>query len=130
MKPLRKILHAEDDQDILEISRLALEQLHEFEVASCLTCAQAIETCPSFEPDLFLLDVMMPKMPGPVLLAELRKIPGFEHTPAIFMTAKVRSDEIQSFLDAGAIAVITKPFDPLTLGDQIRAEWAGMNRVA
>lgn len=130
MKPLRKILHVEDDQDILEISRVTLEQLHEFEVASCLNWTDAIETCRTFEPDLFLLDVMMPKKTGPELLADLRKIPGFEHTPAIFMTAKVRNDEVQSFLDAGAFAVITKPFDPLTLGDQIRAEWAGLALVA
>ncbi|MFC3117770.1 response regulator [Jhaorihella thermophila] len=67
---------------------------------------------------------MMPKKTGPELLKDLRKIDGFAHTPAIFMTAKVQNAEIQSFLDAGAIAVITKPFDPMTLGDQIRAIWA------
>ncbi len=124
MKPLTKILHVEDDKDILEIASLTLEQLHGFQVASCLTWTEAIEKCPVFQPDLFLLDVMMPKKTGPELLKDLRKIDGFENTPAIFMTAKVQNAEVQSFLDAGAIAVITKPFDPMTLGDQIRAIWA------
>ena len=126
MKPLTKILHVEDDRDILEIASLTLQQLHGFEVAPCLTWAEALQTCPRFRPDLFLLDVMMPQKTGPELLADLRRIAGFANTPAIFMTAKVQNAELQSLLDAGAIAVITKPFDPMTLGDQIRAAWAGL----
>ncbi|MFC3117771.1 hypothetical protein ACFOHS_03665 [Jhaorihella thermophila] len=43
MKPLTKILHVEDDKDILEIAGLTLEQLHGFQVASCLTWTEAIE---------------------------------------------------------------------------------------
>nr|WP_211295361.1 response regulator [Meinhardsimonia xiamenensis] len=121
---MKKILHVEDDPDISEITRMALEGLHGFAVCSCLEWRDALEKCVEFKPDLLLLDVMMPGKTGPELLTELRRLPGMERTPAIFMTAKVQASEIEAFLAAGAIAVLTKPFDPMTLGDQIRAEWA------
>ncbi len=129
MRELKKVLHVEDDLDILEISRLALEGLHGLTVCSCASWQEAVANCPEFGPDLFLLDVMMPGKGGPELLRELRRLPGHGVTPAIFMTAKVQPAEVESFLAAGAIAVITKPFDPMALGDQIRAEWARWEQV-
>jgi DNA-binding response OmpR family regulator len=62
---------------------------------------------------------MMPGMDGLQLLAEVRKQEAFASIPAIFMTARVQSSERQSLLDAGAIGVISKPFDPIELGNQI-----------
>jgi two-component system OmpR family response regulator len=82
-----------------------------------------ITKAPAFSPDLLLLDVMMPTMDGPELLQELRKLPQFTQTPVIFMTAKAQPEEVQQFMELGAIDVITKPFDPMTLADQIRAIW-------
>jgi two-component system, OmpR family, response regulator len=124
MRKLRKILHVEDDTDILEVTRMALEGLNGLEVASCRGWREAIARAPGYAPDLFLLDVMMPEKSGPETLAELRRLPGLADTPAIFMTAKVQLSEVRLFLDAGGIAVVTKPFDPMTLGDQICEEWA------
>jgi two-component system, OmpR family, response regulator len=124
MRRLAKILHVEDDPDILELTRMALEGLNGFDVASCSGWREAVAKAPGFEPDMFLLDVMMPGKTGPETLAELRMLPGFTDTPTVFMTAKVQLPEIQTFLDAGAIAVITKPYDPMMLGDRLCEEWA------
>ncbi len=123
MGELKKILHVDDDADILEIARLALEGMKGFAVASCSGWREAVEVAPAFGPDLFLLDVMMPEKSGPETLQELRKLPGLEDTPAIYMTAKVDRDTVRQLQNGGALAVIAKPFDPLTLGDEIEREW-------
>ena len=75
------------------------------------------------KPQLLLLDVMMPGMDGPSTLTALKKIPEFSNLPAIFMTAKVQPQEIKQLLTYGAIDVIAKPFDPMTLADTIRDIW-------
>ena len=123
MTELKKIMHVDDDPDILEVARLALEGVKGFEVAACSGWREAVETAPAFRPDLFLLDVMMPEKTGPETLEELRKLPGLQDTPTIYMTAKVDRDTVRQLQATGAIAVIPKPFDPLILGDEIQEEW-------
>lgn len=120
---LNRILHVEDEPDIQEIARVSLETVGRFTVATCSSGREALDRAESFEPDLLLLDVMMPDMDGPTTLGELRKLPGIENTPTVFMTAKVQAHEIERFKELGAIDVITKPFDPMSLADQVRAIW-------
>ncbi len=76
-----------------------------------------------FNPDLLLLDVMMPGLDGPETLAEIRKIEAFQSTPVIFMTAKVLPSEIESLKALGALDVIMKPFEPVELGARIQEVW-------
>lgn len=114
-----KLMHLEDDPDILAISQIALELTGRLDVVQFSSGEEALAKVPEIAPDAFLLDVMMPGMSGPQVLAELRRIPGYESTPAIFMTARVQPSEVAELLEAGAIEVIWKPFDPMTLGQQI-----------
>ncbi|MBL4690220.1 MAG: response regulator [Rhodospirillales bacterium] len=123
MAELKKILHVEDEPDIREIALLALETVGGFSVESCGSGDEALEKAPGFMPDLFLMDIMMPGMDGPATLVELRKMPEFADTPVIFMTAKAQAQEVVRYKELGAIDVITKPFDPITLSDQIRKIW-------
>lgn len=120
MKKL-KILHVEDDADIQEIAKLSLETIGGFDVHQCLSGAKALEEAVDFSPDLFLLDVMMPEMSGDVVYQKLKELPGLQNTPAIFMTARAQSDEVIALKELGAIEVIIKPFDPMTLPDQIQS---------
>ena len=124
MTELRKILHVEDEPDIREVARLALETVGGFVVESCASGEDAVVRAPAFRPDLVLLDVMMPGLDGPATFQRLRQIPGFEQIPVIFMTAKAMPQEIERFRELGALDVITKPFDPMELASQIRAIWA------
>ena len=105
------ILHVEDDPDIREIAMMSLELTGNFQVLQCSGGIESLKVLETFQPDVFLFDVMMPGMDGLQLLAEVRKQEAFASTPAIFMTARVQSSERQSLLDAGAIGVISKPFD-------------------
>ncbi|WP_138435981.1 response regulator [Marinobacter shengliensis] len=116
---LNKILYVEDDPDIRAIAELALQDVGGFNAALCCSGQQALEVAPEFEPDLILLDVMMPEMDGPETMRRLRALDATRATPVIFMTARIQSTEIQEYLALGAIGVIPKPFDPMTLADDI-----------
>jgi len=119
-----RILHVEDEPDIREITKLALQEVGRFLVESCGSGNEAMETVSAFKPDLILLDVMMPGMDGPTTFQSLRALPELTDVPVIFMTAKAQAREIQHLKALGALDVIVKPFDPMTLSDTIREIWA------
>lgn len=120
---LQRILYVEDDPDIQQIAMMVLDTIAGFTVRACSSGREAVATAVSFQPDLMLLDVMMPGMDGPETLRELRKFSELAQTPAVFMTAKVQPQEVQEYLAMGALAVIAKPFDPMTLADELRSIW-------
>jgi len=120
---LKRILYVEDDPDIQTVAKLALEMTGGFEVHVCSSGEQALDAIPVIAPDLVLLDVMMPGMDGPSTLAELRKRPGGESIPVVFLTAKSQASEVEGYRKAGALGVIAKPFDPMTIADQIKGLW-------
>ncbi len=120
---LKKILYVEDEPDIQEIARLALELAGGFEVEVCGSGEEALRVAPVFAPDLVLLDVMMPHMDGPTTFQELRKDSRLANTPIIFMTAKVQAHEIAQYMELGALDVISKPIDPMALPDTVRSIW-------
>lgn len=120
MAQIDKILYVEDEPDIQTIAQIALSDIGGFTLESCSSGAEAIKKAETFKPDLILLDVMMPAMNGPETLTQLRKIENTAATPVIFMTAKVQPQEIEYYKSIGAVDVISKPFDPITLADKIR----------
>ncbi len=118
---IKRILHVEDDADIREITRLALVDLGGFDLLQCANGVEALEKAAAFGPDLMLLDVMMPGMSGPETLSGLRAHATLARIPAIFMTSKDMSSAHASDIEALAIGVIPKPFDPVALPDQLRS---------
>lgn len=120
------VLHVDDEPDIREVAAFALEMDPELSVRSVASGQEALEVLGSeTQVDVVLLDVMMPELDGPGALERLRQLPGHADTPVIFMTARAQSHELDRFLSLGAIAVIIKPFDPMTLGQQLRDHLAG-----
>ena len=113
-----KLLYVEDEADIREVAEFALED-EGFDIIFCESGEKALEKAGDFQPEVILLDVMMPGMDGTTTLLNLRKLPGLENTPVIFLTAKVQPHEINDLIELGAIDVISKPFDPMTLAEQI-----------
>lgn len=122
-KQLKTILYAEDEDDIRAVAQIALEDIGGFTVKYCVNGRQVLDVLNDFMPDLLLLDVMMPEMDGPSTLRELSKIKDMPAIPAIFMTAKIQANEIEDYKALGAIEVIAKPFDPMTLADEIKKAW-------
>jgi two-component system, OmpR family, response regulator len=124
MSALQKILYVEDEADIQAVAKLALEMVGGFTVKICSSGEEALREAEAFAPDMILLDVMMPGIDGPNTLLGLRKIPALAATPVAFMTAKVQPQEVASYKALGAKDVIPKPFDPMTLAEQVRKVWS------
>lgn len=122
-KPLEKVLYVEDEADIRAVAEIALVTVSGLSVRTCASGMDAPAAIREFTPDMVLLDVMMPGMDGVATLAMLRADPSFAGLPVAFMTARTLPSEIEQYLRLGAIGVITKPFDPLHLGDEVRALW-------
>jgi len=120
---LTKILYAEDEPDIQSIAQMALEMMGGYTLKVCNNGQEALEAAEAFAPDLILLDVMMPSMDGPTALQKMRAIPALANVPVIFMTAKVQNQEVEGYKAMGAIDVIAKPFDPMTLSETIQTLW-------
>jgi two-component system, OmpR family, response regulator len=127
MSPLERILYVEDDPDIRAVGTFALQTVGGLTVQACASGAEALVTMAAFDPQLLLLDVMMPELDGPATLVALRGLDGTSSTPAVFMTAKVQSKEVQHYREIGAVDVIAKPFDPMTLAVRLRAIYAQTN---
>ena len=117
---IKTILYVEDDSDIRTIGVMALQAVGGFSVVACASGQEALAAAPLAHADLILMDVMMPGMDGHQTLKALRALPATATTPAIFMTAKVQAAEIEQHIAQGALDVIAKPFDPMTLSQHIQ----------
>lgn len=120
-KPIR-ILYVDDEADIRGIIDYALEDEPDIVLESCESGQEALNKAGDFQPDLILLDVMMPGMDGPTTLKKLRELTQTRTTPVIFVTAKVQPNEVEQFKSLGAIDVIAKPFDPISLAAHLRKQ--------
>ncbi|MEA2343094.1 MAG: hypothetical protein QOF63_1263 [Thermoanaerobaculia bacterium] len=117
--PPKEILVIDDENDIQEVARLSLQLTENWTVRSANGGAAGALLALSSEPDAILLDVMMPDMDGPSTLRVLRQ--QGSTIPVIFLTAKVQLADREKYMQLGVRGIISKPFDPLTLGQQIRA---------
>ena len=118
-----KVLYVDDEADIREVAALSLEIDPGMEVRTAASGLDALSLLDAgdWTPDVLLLDVMMPGMDGPTLLKEIRTRSALDGAPAIFVTARAQPHERDRFIGAGAVGVIAKPFDPLTLASEVRA---------
>jgi CheY-like chemotaxis protein len=116
-----RILHVDDEPDIREVVEMSLSLDPDFTIRSCSSGADALSASDEWSPDLILLDVMMPAMDGPTTLKHLRERPKTNGIPVVFMTARAQAREIESFVSLGAVGVIPKPFDPMTLAQSVKA---------
>ena len=115
----RKVLVVDDDDDVREITSFALEVVGGWTVLDVDRGAKALDVARDEQPDLVLLDVMMPDLDGPATFRMLRADPRTRHVPVILLTAKVQVGERRVWDDLAVLGVISKPFDPLTMVAEI-----------
>ena len=117
---MKNILLVDDDAVIRRIAEITLTRIGNFNVKTSDSGANAIETLKTFIPDLIILDVMMPDLDGPTTFCKIKMLSHCADIPVVFMTAKVQKHEVQSYNESGVAGVIIKPFDPVTLSDEVR----------
>jgi CheY-like chemotaxis protein len=116
-----RVLHVDDEPDIREVVEISLGLDPEIDMRSCASGEAALAVVADWMPDIMLLDVMMPVMDGATTLASLRSNPRTADIPVVFMTARAQSRELDQLRSLGAVGVIPKPFDPMTLATSLRA---------
>ena len=122
-QPLNRICYVEDDVDIQRIVRLSLEKVGKMTVEVVGDPMVAIERITAFKPELVMLDWMMPGMDGPTLFRKMRETPEVRDLPVVFITAKASQRELDELRKLGAAGMISKPFSPRDLPEQLRAIW-------
>jgi CheY-like chemotaxis protein len=115
----RKVLVVDDDDIIREVAKLALEVVGGWQVSTATNGQDAARLASSDLPDVVLLDVMMPALDGPGTAALLREDLVTREVPVIFLTAKTPLGEEQLASEPNVVGVISKPFDPMVLAQQI-----------
>lgn len=118
------LLIVDDDRELCALLQRYLEG-EQFAVTVTHDGEAALQQMRRHAPDLVLLDVMMPDMDGPTTLLRLRELSALAGVPVVFITAKVQPHEIAQLRELGALDVIVKPFDPMTLADRLVALWKG-----
>ncbi|MEM8932830.1 MAG: response regulator [Acidobacteriota bacterium] len=126
---LERILLVEDETDIQTVARLALEDIGALHVEVCDSGAEALDRGPAFAPQLILLDFMMPGMDGRETMSAFTKVAELVSVPVVFLTARAQLDEVAEYRRLGAIEVIVKPFDPLTLAERVQEIWREHHRA-
>jgi CheY-like chemotaxis protein len=116
-----RILHVDDDPDMREVVEISLGLDPDLATRSCSSGEEALVAAIDWQPNIILCDVMMPVMDGPATLMRLREHALTADIPVIFMTARAQTRELDRFCSLGALGVIPKPFDPMTLAALVRS---------
>ncbi|QEW28566.1 Transcriptional regulatory protein OmpR [Roseovarius indicus] len=124
MSELERVLFVDDDPAIRDLIDVALSTVGGLSVRGFSSGEEAVAAAEAFGPQLLLLDVMMPDMDGPMTMSALKSLDSLASAPAVFLTAKVHGKEVDRLMGLGAVKVLSKPFDPMTLADELRAIWS------
>lgn len=115
----KRVLLIDDEDDIREVAQLSLEIMAGWEVLAASSGKQGLQMAAVEQPDVILLDVMMPEMDGLTTLSLLQSDPHSQNIPVILLTAKARARQKHQFSDLGVMGVISKPFEATDLAKQV-----------
>ena len=118
--PLRRVLVVDDDDDIRDLVAFRLDRAG-YEVLRAGDGQQALDLAKEHQPDLAVLDVMMPKLTGYDVTRELRADAATSRIPVILLTARVQEADVARGFEAGADDYVKKPFSPQELKARVQA---------
>ena len=117
--PDKRVLVIDDEEDIREIARDSLEIMGGYEVLTANSGTEGLTDARAQQPDVILLDMMMPGMDGSATFQRLQDDATTRDIPVILLTAKVQASDQLRFAELGVAGVIAKPFDPISLASQV-----------
>lgn len=120
MSDPQKVLIIDDEDDIRELARISLERVGGLRVVAAASGHEGLALAAAERPDAILLDAMMPGIDGPQTLERLKHDAATSAIPVVFLTGSVQTAERDRFRALGAAGCLAKPFDPMTLADQLR----------
>lgn len=115
----KRILIVDDEVHVREVVQTCLETLGGWNVLSAASGREGLVRAKAEQPDAILLDVMMPGMDGFAFLRQLRANPATQDIPVVLLTAMAYRFNQQQLTELGVRGAITKPFNPVSLTDQI-----------
>ena len=114
------MLVIDDEEDVRYVAHLSLGRVGGMAVVEASSGEEGVARARSEQPDFILLDMMMPGMDGAATFRALRADASTAAIPVVFLTAKAMASEVRRLTELGAKGVVLKPFNPMTLADEIR----------
>jgi CheY-like chemotaxis protein len=126
----KRVLIIDDEADICTVVQVALEELAGWQTVAAGSGAEGLRLAQTTAVDAILLDISMPDMDGFAIHQALRQAPSTQGIPVVVFTSKVLARDRARFATLNIAGVITKPFNPLTLAQQIAAllQWSPPTR--
>jgi DNA-binding response OmpR family regulator len=115
----KSILIIDDEEDVKDIAQMGLQMATDWQVITASTGKEGLDLAKSSQPEVILLDLMMPEWDGKETLRQLKANQSTATIPVILMTAKTQSAIAPELAELDLAGVITKPFRPLELPEQI-----------
>ncbi|MDX2107727.1 MAG: response regulator [Candidatus Melainabacteria bacterium] len=117
------MLIIDDDPRIREILEMSLEG--EWMTMTASSGEEALHALQNMVPDVILSDRTLPDIDGTELILKIRENPNLKNVPVILLTARVQSQELEAYSKQDFAGVLSKPFDPMTLSDEINEILSG-----
>ncbi len=124
MPTVKRVLVVDNEPSIREIAKVCLETLGGWEVSLASSGQECLIQATAENPDVILMDLMMPNMDGLMTFDKLQENPATQEIPVILLTAKIQDNDSvdhRHFLQMGLAGAIAKPFNPLELSEQVAA---------
>ncbi|MEE3716324.1 response regulator [Tumidithrix elongata RA019] len=115
----KSILLIDDEPNLSEVIAVCLQSFKGWTVSLANSGREGFRLLETVQPDAILLDVMMPEMDGITVYRNLQENPDTQNIPVILLTAKVQASDREKFTQLGVVGTIAKPFNPITLADQV-----------
>ncbi len=122
-KILNTLLYIDDDENLRALVKMSLEIIGHYTLKLSASGAEALEILKVFSPDLILLDLMMPNMSGIEVLKKITMQKELKKTPIILMTGQSELEPLKLSKELAVIGIISKPFDPIQLSEQVQKFW-------
>ena len=115
-----RVLLIDDEEDVRFVAQMSLGRVGGMTVSEACSGAEGLSRAREERPDFILLDMMMPGMDGAATFRALRSDAATADIPIVFLTAKAMTSEVERLQELGAKGVVLKPFNPMTLADELR----------